>query len=79
MQMQQWVPLALLSSYKIFLTAGNNINLPRSSCTIPDMLCSDHISYQPLRYVRRDRWTDLFDDDKSSFSRLMGTLLQSLQ
>jgi hypothetical protein len=31
-EMQQWVPFALLSSYKIFYTAVNNINLPTSSC-----------------------------------------------
>jgi two-component SAPR family response regulator len=28
-EMQQWVPLALLSSYKIFCTAVNNINVLR--------------------------------------------------
>jgi len=37
-EMQQWVPLALLSSYKIFCTAVNNINVLRSwSCKEPDI------------------------------------------
>jgi hypothetical protein len=38
MKMQQWVSFALLSSYKIFRTAVNNINLLRSSCKVPDFL-----------------------------------------
>jgi hypothetical protein len=33
MEMQQWVPLALLSSYKHF----NNMNVLRSSCKAPDI------------------------------------------
>jgi hypothetical protein len=36
-EMQQWVPFALLSSYKIFCTAVNNINVLRSSCKGPDI------------------------------------------
>ena len=33
---QEWVPLALLASYKIFRSALNNINVLRSSCKVPD-------------------------------------------
>ena len=37
-EMQQWVPLALLSSYKMFCTAVNNINVLRSwACKGPDI------------------------------------------
>jgi hypothetical protein len=33
-EMQQWVTFALLSSYKIFCTAANNINVLKSSCNL---------------------------------------------
>jgi hypothetical protein len=35
---QQWVPFALLSSYKICRTAVNNINVLRSSYKLPDFV-----------------------------------------
>jgi hypothetical protein len=35
MEMQQWVPFALLSRYKIFCTAVNNINVLKSLCKAP--------------------------------------------
>ena len=38
METQQWVPFALLSSYKIFRTAVKNINLLRSSGIMPDIV-----------------------------------------
>ena len=38
METQQWVPFALLSSYKIFRTAVKNINLLRSSGVMPDIV-----------------------------------------
>ena len=34
-----WVPFALLSSYRMFRTALNNINVIRSSCKVPDIFC----------------------------------------
>ena len=34
MEMQQWLPFVLLSSYKIFRTAVNSITVPRSSCKV---------------------------------------------
>jgi hypothetical protein len=37
MEMQQWVPFALLSRYKIFRTAVNNINVLKSLCKAPDI------------------------------------------
>jgi len=36
-EMRQWLSIALLSSYKIFLTAGNNKSVPSSSCKFPDI------------------------------------------
>jgi hypothetical protein len=37
-EVQQWVPLALLSSYKMFCTAVNNVNVLRSwTCKGPDI------------------------------------------
>jgi hypothetical protein len=40
METQQWGPFALLSSYKIFLSAVNNIKVKvlGSSCKVPDVL-----------------------------------------
>jgi hypothetical protein len=35
-KMQHWFAFALLSSYKIFCTAVNNIRVFRSSCKGPD-------------------------------------------
>jgi hypothetical protein len=34
MEMQEWVPFALLSLYKIFRTAVNSINILTSSCKV---------------------------------------------
>jgi hypothetical protein len=36
MEMQEWVPLKLLLSCKIFHTAINNMNVLRSSCKVHD-------------------------------------------
>jgi hypothetical protein len=36
-KMQPWVPSVLLSSYKIFCTAVNNINVLKSSCERPNI------------------------------------------
>jgi hypothetical protein len=36
MKMQESVPLALLSSYKVFRIAVNNVHVLRSSCKVPD-------------------------------------------
>lgn len=36
-EMQQWVPFALLSRYKIFRTAVNNKNVLRPSLKMPDI------------------------------------------
>jgi hypothetical protein len=38
MESQQWVPFALLSSYKIFRTAVKNMNLLRSLGVMPDIV-----------------------------------------
>jgi hypothetical protein len=38
MERQEWFLFALLSSYKIFRTAVNNINVLRSSCKGPDII-----------------------------------------
>ena len=35
MQKQQWRPFALLSNYKIFLSAVNSIKVLDSSCKVP--------------------------------------------
>jgi hypothetical protein len=37
MKTQQWVTFALLSKYKIFRTAVNNINVLKYSCTVPNI------------------------------------------
>jgi hypothetical protein len=36
METQEWVPFAMLLSYKIFCTAANNVNILRSSRKVPD-------------------------------------------
>jgi len=38
MEKQEWLPCALLSNYKIFRTAIDNINVFRSSRTVPDIV-----------------------------------------
>jgi hypothetical protein len=38
MLMQEWVPFALLSSYKTFHVAVNNMNELGSSCKVPDIV-----------------------------------------
>jgi hypothetical protein len=38
MEKQEWLPCALLSNYKIFRTAVDNINVLRSSRTVPDIV-----------------------------------------
>jgi hypothetical protein len=38
MEMQEWVLFALWSSYKVFLTAVNTINVLRSSCKVSDIV-----------------------------------------
>ena len=50
-EMQQWVPLSLLSSYKMFCTALNNINVLRSwTCKGPDIFVQ---IYPNLKFLER--------------------------
>jgi hypothetical protein len=73
MSVQQWVPFALLSSYKLFLTDDNHINvLFRSSRKVPDIssnsdqirsgsilmkVANYQVQWQPLWYGQTDRRT----------------------
>jgi hypothetical protein len=41
---QEWVPFALLSSYKVFRTAVNNTNVLTSSCKVANVEFLDRLS-----------------------------------
>jgi len=45
-EMQQWEKFGLLSSYKIFFTAFNNIKVRVSACKVEDNLTTPEVSGQ---------------------------------
>jgi hypothetical protein len=69
MKMQQWTPLALLSSYKIFRFAVNNINVLTSSYKVPDFLsdCNQVWSFSRHIFVKISNFR--FHENPSSGSR----------
>ena len=80
-------PFALLSSYKIFRTAVNNINAFRSDVNSPTFfpnLIKSGVSEgnlveipTALKHAETDRWTDRHDGANRRFSRFMCQHLKS--
>ena len=72
MKMQQWVKSALLSSYKIFVVAFNNIDVRRSSRKVADNLTTPGVSgrtcMSPIPYFKKLLLVDIHDKANRSFS-----------